>query len=233
MHTYVLCFIYRAVLLLTGLSGMCAFSCFILKPPSDISRYGMLVGGTPGCTEDTVKQEDAHSELTKSMQSQSYSSLDTGDPILAVPAVLPDMMDIEEKEIVVSLTDRASQTNLLRNPLFLLLCLSYSLFVIHFMTVYMQIILKANYSGISEDKSVWLLTIMSASAITFRMTLVLIIKDFKVLVILAGLTGCLGAIVSMLMPLFSTFPLMVMYSVIWGACLGNTSICYYNTALQS
>ena len=194
-----------------GLAGICVISyisCFILKPPipPDDSSVKPLVD------ENGSHNKGSYSvnECITDGEEKTYSTIDCNDQLNASEGIT-EMSDANETET----------NNVLKHPVFLLLCVSYVFFVLHYLIGYMYITLKSTNEGLSANKCVWLFTTIALSSVLLRLTLTMIIKDFNVFMYSAGVAGVIASAASLVMPLLTTYPLLLVYSVIWGGCQGT------------
>ena len=198
-----------SMLVLSGICSIAYITCFILKPPpSGVNSHTRLIEEGNGCHNKSKHSYSVNSRITDSQEGANSLSYD---------AHLN-----KNKEISQTLdTNETTENNVWKDPIFWLLCVSIVCFMIHYLTGYMQITLKANDEGVSAHKGVWLFTTIALSAVIVRLSLTKIIKDFNVLIYSAGLAGIIASVASICMPLLATYLLLLIYGSIWGGCQGN------------
>ena len=194
-----------------GLAGICVISyisCFILKPPIPPDDFSGKLMTKDNLTND--KDDFSVNTLMTDGEVKTYSSFICND-------------EVNESEGITE-TPKVKQNetrNVLKDPVFHLLCVSYVFFTLHYLIGYMYITLKSTSEGLSANKSVWLFTTIALSSVILRLTLTIIIKDSNVFMYSAGIAGVIASVVSLFMPLLTTYPLLLVYCVIWGGCQGT------------
>ena len=194
---------------------------------------GPIDGGIATINPNNNRSSDDETELRLYVQSNNPSvstdSLVTqinniSSLVLSIKSTESESDNIQTDSTTVN-TDCESTIPLWRSPAFLLVCLSYTFYTIHYQSLFMNILNKADHAGISSDTSVWLYTVLGASAFVFRVIALTLIKiNFTVLLYSAGIAGCIAAISSLLVPFMNTFPLLVVYCIVWGGSLGKVLV---------
>ncbi|ELU17411.1 hypothetical protein CAPTEDRAFT_225743 [Capitella teleta] len=110
----------------------------------------------------------------------------------------------------------------LKNPVFIIYCFSILMFCFGYHVPYTYTPERARQLGIDSKSSSFLVSVMGMANVGSRLLFGWVADRSKgVRFYLAGIMLTLGGVVSVAIPLFTTYPLMVLYSVMFGSFTGS------------